>query len=561
MAEDHREGKVKSRRLTRRAVLRYGVQAGTALGLAALVGCGPQAPAVPTPAPKAPGAEAAPQAPSTAGPAAKVAPSAGEPRMGGRLRFTVPATGSNAVLDPAQFFGGADWNFGYNLYDTLTEFDAQGNVVPGLAESWDNPDPKTYVLHLREGVKFHDGTPFDAEAARFNLDYHLNPANKSRQVAQVESIDAVEAVDAKTLRIRLKRPNADLPVSLADAAGMMVSPAARQKLGAQFVNQPVGSGPFVFVEQVRDSHLLFRRNDRYWRKDGPYLDELYHPIIPDAVVRFGGVASGELDFVPARGYEVASVRTGPNVRNQDVLDYNVGLFYMNLRDTVLGENKYLRQAMAWALDRKGLIESLLGGLAVEATQLHPPFSFWYSKQLQPYGYDPARARELLKQGGKPNGFPLTIKAFDNPTTSPVVQAYQEQFARVGLAVKLAMVEQSVWLEDIYKGNYEVTPAITFSGRIGIHDSYSSMFHSKGRFNGGVRGDKELDRLIEQAEGEYDQTRRKALYDEIIRRVHDEALQVYVYHSSIRLVMDKKVQGFTWVPDGKTRFRTTWLAAA
>ncbi|MBI4492780.1 MAG: ABC transporter substrate-binding protein [Chloroflexi bacterium] len=558
MAEDRLAESGAPLRLTRRAMLRYGVQAGAALGLGALVGCGPQAPATPG----GPGGESAPPAQPvrTAAPAAKVAPGAGEPRMGGRLRFGVATAGANPVLDSAQFFSGTDWNFGYNLYDTLTEFDAQGNVGPGLAESWDSPDPKTYVLHLREGVKFHDGTPFDAEAAKFNLDYHLNPANKSRQVAQVDSIDSVEVVNARTVRIHLKRPDADLPVSLADAAGMMVSPTARQKLGAQFVNQPVGSGPFVFVEQVRDSHVLFRRNEQHWRKDGPYLDELYHPIILDKVVRFGAVANGEMEFAVARAFEVPSIRMGPNVKTQDVLDYNCGLFYMNLRDTVFGQNKYLRQAMAWALDRKGMIETLLGGLAVEATQLHPPFSFWYSKQLQPYGYDPARARELLKQGGKPNGFKFKMSGpFGTPEVGAIVQVFQDQFAKVGIETEMVSLESAKWLDDLYKVNYDVIPAITFTGRIGIHDSYSSMFHTKGRFNSGARGDKELDQLIEQAVGEYDRAKRKTMYDEITRRVHDDVLQIFVFYSNIRLVMDKKVQGFTWVPDGKTRFRTTWLA--
>ncbi|MBI4492778.1 MAG: hypothetical protein HY690_08315 [Chloroflexi bacterium] len=560
MAEDHLEGKLSSRRLSRRAVLRYGMHAGVALGLASLVGCSPQAPGTPAAPASAPGPAIAPT--RGAAPAAKVAPGAGEPRMGGQLRFHPPGSaGVNAVLDPAQFFGGTDWNFGYNLFDTLTEFNEVGDVAPGLAESWDNPDPKTYVLHLRDGVKFHDGTPFDAEAAKFNLDYHLNPASKSRQVAQVDSIDAVEAVDARTLRIRLKRPSADLLVALADAAGMMVSPTARQKLGDQFVNRPVGSGPFVFVEQVRDSHVLFRRNDQYWRKDGPFLDEVRSPVIPDAVVRAGAVAAGELDFVAARALDVPSIRMASNVRTQDVLDYNCELYYMNLRDAVFGENKYLRQALAWALDRKALIETLLGGLAVEATQLHPPFSFWYSKQIQPYGYDPARTRELLKQGGKPSGFKFKISGpFTTPDRAAVAQAYQAQFAKVGIEAEIVALESSKWLDDLYKGNYDIV-ASNYSGRIGIHDSYSSMFHSKGRFNGGVRGNKELDGLIEQAEGEYDRTRRKALYDEIIRRVHDEVMQIYVFHSNIRLVMDRKVQGFVWVPDGKTRFRTTWLAAA
>ncbi|MBI4492777.1 MAG: hypothetical protein HY690_08310 [Chloroflexi bacterium] len=481
--------------------------------------------------------------------------------MGGRLRFVVQGSASNPVLDPAQFFAATDWNFGYNLYDTLTEFNAQGDVVPGLAESWDNPDPKTYVLHLRDGVKFHDGTPFDAEVAKVNLEYHLNPANKSRQVGQVESIDAIEVVDRKTQRIRLKRPYADLPVALADAAGMMVSPAARQKLGDQFVNRPVGSGPFQFVEQVRDSHVLFRRNEQHWRKDGPYLDELYYRVIPDAVVRYGGVANGELDFAPARAIDVPSVRMAPNVKTQEVLDYNCELYYLNLRDAVFGENKYLRQAMAWALDRKGLIETLLGGLAVEASQLHPPFSFWYSKQLQPYGYDPARARELLKQGGKPNGFKFTMKgAFARPEVAAVAQAYQAQFAKVGIEAQIVVQEQSTWIQDLFQGNFE-TVVGNYSGAVGIDESYNSMFHTKGRYNLGVRGNKELDQLIEQAAGEYDRTRRKAMYEDIIRRVHDEVMQIYVFHSNIRLAMDKKVQGFIWVPDGRTRFRTTWLARA
>ena len=224
------------------------------------------------------------------------------PKPGGTLRAAMRAEVS--TYDPHKGASGSDHMYLYPVFDTLVRFDEKMNARPGLAESWETPDPKTLVLKLRKGVKFHDGTPFNAEAVRFNIARGQDKATSSMS-SELTSIDKVEVVDEHTVRLRLKAPDASLVLAFADRAGMMISPTAVQKLGDQFGRTPVGAGEYRMVRWQPGSEARLERFADYYEPGRPYLDAIVFKIIPDADTRVSALRSGQVDFimeVPAQDF-------------------------------------------------------------------------------------------------------------------------------------------------------------------------------------------------------------------------------------------------------------------
>src|SRR2546430_2554664 len=241
------------------------------------------------------------------------------PKKGGTLRvgFYIEA----ATMDPHLSGSKIDRQVYHNIYEPLVTLDAKLGIKPGLAESWTQPDARTLVFKLRRGVKFHDGSDFTAEAAKFNFD-RMKTEPKSVRKGEVASIDSVDVVDSHTIKINLKRPDAALLATLTDRAGMMVSPKVVQERGGELQRNAkgAGTGPFEFVEWVKDAHLVIKRNDGYRnRQGGPYLDRVrYRPILDDTV-KLQSLQSGEIDVMDyVQPRDVAAVKADKNVVVPDV---------------------------------------------------------------------------------------------------------------------------------------------------------------------------------------------------------------------------------------------------
>ena len=225
------------------------------------------------------------------------AAAADAPKKGGTLRvgFYIEA----ATMDPHLSGSKVDRQVYHNIYEPLVTLDTRLGIKPGLAESWSQPDPKTLVFKLRRGIKFHDGTDFNAEAAKFNFD-RMKTEPKSIRKGEVANIDTVEVVDAATIKVNLKKADASLLATLTDRAGMMISPKVVQERGVELGRNAkgAGTGPFEFVEWVKDDHLLIKRNESYWNKQGgPYLERVRYRPIPDDVVKLQSLQAGEIDVM------------------------------------------------------------------------------------------------------------------------------------------------------------------------------------------------------------------------------------------------------------------------
>lgn len=217
--------------------------------------------------------------------------SSGEPKQGGDLLFGYDTDISN--FDPILGNSGNDHALLYPIYDTLVNYNDKLEAAPGLAESWETPDDKTIILHLRQGVTFHDGTEFNAEAVKFNLE-RVN--SEGSNVSDIKNVASVEAVDQYTVKLTLKQPDSSIILALSDRSGMMVSPTAVQKLGKDFAQNPVGAGPFKFVKWVPNGEIQYKKNENYWQKGLPYLNTITAKIMPDENTRLNALKSGQLNF-------------------------------------------------------------------------------------------------------------------------------------------------------------------------------------------------------------------------------------------------------------------------
>src|SRR2546425_12928020 len=361
------------------------------------------------------------------------------PRRGGTLRvgFYIEA----ATMDPHLSGSKIDRQVYHNIYEPLVTLDAKLGIKPGLAESWQQPDSKTVVFKLRRGVKFHDGTDFNAEAARFNFN-RMKTEPKSVRKGEVASIESVDIVDPYTIKINLRRPDAALLATLTDRAGMMVSPKVAQERGSELERNAkgAGTGPFEFVEWVKDDHLLIKRHEAYWNKHGgPYLDRIRYRPIPDDTVKLQSLQAGGIaliDYVQPR--DVARVRADKSVAVVDVP--SLAAFSYQLSHTRPPLNtKALRQAVAYGVDLDQIVKGVWLNVGVPANGPIPPTSWADDRSIAPIRRDMAKSKAKLAEGGQPNGFTFTMTTNNIPINVQEAEVIQAQLREAGITMKIKLV--------------------------------------------------------------------------------------------------------------------------
>jgi peptide/nickel transport system substrate-binding protein len=480
-----------------------------------------------------------------------------DPQPGGTLR--VGLQGDFTTLDPHMSTSAVDRDVYYQLYNTLVGLDPSLNIVPELAESWEQPDALSYVFRLRKGVRFHDGTDFTAELVRWNVERMVNPATGSIRRSELGNIKTVEVVDPHTVRFALKEPDAALLATLTDRAGMMVSRAAVEKHGKDFARNPVGTGPFQFVEWVKDDQLRVRRFGGYWRKGGPYLDEVVYKPIPDHTVKLTALRTGTLDLIdelPPK--DVGPLKANPKLRVIETPGLGYRRIELNSSRPPFS-TKALRQAVAWAVHREAIHRAVFFGLGAVAQGPIPPRS-WAYDALSGYGAapDPAKAKQKLAEGGQPNGFKFTLNIINTPVAQKQAQIVQDNLKKVGIDMEIALLEMGAWIEKRKAGQFDAAEAL-WSGRPDPDGNVFSHLTTGGANNWGKYSNPRVDELLQQARSSPGQGERKRLYGEAVRILIDDSPLVYLHHDAWTKAWDEKVQGYVEIPDGRMRLERVWLA--
>jgi peptide/nickel transport system substrate-binding protein len=491
------------------------------------------------------------------GPGAAAA--ADPPKKGGTLRvgFYIEA----ATMDPHLSGSKIDRQVYHNIYEPLVTLDTRLGIKPGLAESWTQPDPKTLVFKLRRGVKFHDGTDFNAEAAKFNFE-RMKTEPKSVRKGEVANIDTVEVVDSHTLKVNLKKPDAALLATLTDRAGMMVSPKVVQERGAELGRNAkgAGTGPFEFVEWVRDSHLVIKRHDGYWNKQGgPYLDRVRYRPIPDDVVKLQSLQSGEIDVMDyVQPRDVAAVKADKNVVVVDVPSLADFAYQLNTTRTPFN-TKALRQAVAYALDVEQIVKGVWLNVGVPANGPIPPTSWAYDRSIPPIKRDLARVKAKLAEGGQPNGFTFTLTTNNIPINIQEAEVMQAQLAEAGITVKVKLVDSATLISDGNARNFEMV-SFQWSGRPDPDgNTYQFLRTTPGTsFNWSGISNSQIDALLDRTREISNQAERRKLYGELTKLLQDELPMIFIIHPIEPKAFNPRVQGYEPIPDGMMRFKDVWM---
>jgi peptide/nickel transport system substrate-binding protein len=474
----------------------------------------------------------------------------------GVLRFAL--RGEPSTLDPHRGGSGTDHMALYPIYDTLVRFDADMDPQPGLAEAWETPDPRTLVLTLRRGVTFHDGTPFNAEAVRYNITRARDP--KLAPVAsELTHIEAVEVVNPYKVRLRLRRPDASLVLAFADRAGMMVSPTAAEKRGEQFGRNPVGAGEFRFVKWTPGDSVRVERFPDYWEKERPYLDGILIRIMPDGDTRLNALRSGQVDFImeiPPQDY--ASLKGERSLKTYERVSLAYWRIYLNVAKPPL-DKRAAREAIQYALDRPALLRTITFGLGEVAAMPFPSLHWAHNPNLKPFLHDLAKAKAKLAEAGLPNGFAFDMTVEPAPEHVRRAEAIQAQLARVGIAVELKPLELVRGVSAFFRNGEVAACNMRWTGRPDPDQTVRGLFHSTAFFNPGRFKSARLEELLEQATATYKLEDRRRIYWQIDELLQQEAIDVGLFFAPALEASTAAVQGYQQNMLGKPMFRGVWLA--
>ena len=484
----------------------------------------------------------------------------GTPKKGGILRISASANPSS--LDPATGGAGSDHAFLFTMFDTLTEWEFETlKPRPGLAESWSYTDPKTFVLNIRPGITFHDGTPLDAEAVKFNLERNKTDP-KSNIKADLATVVSVEVTGAMQVTLKLNTPDTALPGILSDRAGMMVSPAAlKASTSGNVARMPVGAGAYAFVSWADGEKIVVKRHEKYWKPNRPLPDGIEFSIIPELTTGVRSVTAGQNDLIyqlPPR--QKAIVERASNVKVFNGPTLYVFQIFLNWGKPPF-DNIKVRQAFNFAIDRVTFVKAALAGLA-EPAYMNLPKAHWaYDKSVaELYPYDPDKARKLLVEAGFKEGTVIEIGGYPDQDSVQRQEILIEQFRKVGIGVRFVnapVAEASAAFFGAEKRGSGLLAAWT--GRPDPSLTYSLMFTKDAYFNGGrAPVPPELEAAIGESRASEDIEVRRKAFSTVQRLAMENAFVAPLAFQFELVATSKKVQGYKPNLLGKPKYDDVWL---
>lgn len=474
------------------------------------------------------------------------------------LTFIIESNPAN--LDPRFSTDAQSQRLDGLIFSGLLQRDDHLNYRGDLAESWDTPDPLTYVFHLRPNVHFQDGRSLTSADVKFTFDFILNPANASPRRGAFQKVASIEAPDSATVIFHLKEPYASFTFNLLPSVAGII-PA---NVGPDFAQHPIGSGPFRFVSQSQDNEVVLDRNPNYFR-GAPQISRIRFRIVPDAIVRALELRKGSADI------EMSSLSADiiPVLAKQPTLAVtqrsgtNFAYLGINQLDPLLSRRE-IRQALAYATDRDAIIRYLLHGQARIANGSLPPNHWAYEPNVTQYSLDNARAEKLLDDAGLPRAkegirFHVTLKCSTDEQARLVGAALQEQWRRVGIDLEIRPLELATLLSDASKGNFQLLYA-KWVGANNDPDFFEYAFSTK-RFppNGANRGhyrNPRIDALTDQIRIEMDQEKRKQLCSEVQKILADDLPYIPLWFTDVVSVHRNSIHDPVISPAGDYDFLAT-----
>ncbi len=486
--------------------------------------------------------------------------SAEDIQRGGTLRMALSI--GPGSLDPLWGDAPTSDRYSYNLlFESLVVVETDG-LKPSLAKSWKiSDDKKTITFKLHEGVTFHDGTPFDAEAVKFNyLRFQTSP--EAMNAADMKLIQSVDVVDAHTVKVNLAETSGAIMSTLASESGMIVSPTALKKLGNDFKRNPVGTGPFQF-DNWKNDVLSVKRFDGYWRKgaDGkplPYLDGVTIRVIPKTAVKIVEAQSGNVDLTDSvQVREFAKIERDPNLALLDNPQTINQWVCFNTAQPPF-DNADLRKAVSYGLNRDAMAKVIAGKYGLVTGTLVPPSWWIYDPALKGYGYDPEKAKEHLKKSGFTGEFTLAVIKRDPDTQ--IAQILQSQLKIIGLKANIQVLERQAWIELVLKKkSHEMAMLRINVPRLDPDHLFGKTFGRNAGANWSQISDEKLFDVIDAGMTSFEAADRKPFYVDAQKILLDNAYYAFLFHRPLRDIASKKLHGVKAEPFGPFILTETWIA--
>ncbi|MBI1170015.1 ABC transporter substrate-binding protein [bacterium] len=467
------------------------------------------------------------------------------------------------VLDPDQsrtFVGRIVYA---SLCDKLVDISPDLKIVPMLATSWDwSADGMTLTMKLRPGVTFHDGTPFDAEAVKYNIERSAT-LQESLRKAEVKSIASTEVVDPLTVKFTLKAPDATLLAQLADRAGMMISPTAAKAEGVDFGLNPVCSGPFKFVKRIQQDRIELEKYAGYYDAARIHFDHLTFLPIPDGTVRLANLRAGDLDMIERlAATDLASAKADANLTVASATSLGYQGITVNIANTdaaknPLGQDARVRQALSLAIDRDAINQVVFNGAFAPGNQPFPPTSPWYDKDFPIEKRDVAKAKALLKEAGL-DKVDVKLQVPNSPEQAQLAQVIQSMAAEAGINIQIVAKEFATMLKDQTAGDYQATQ-VGWSGRVDPDGNIYGFVVTGAGLNDGHYSNPDVDKALNEARTSTDVAKRKVSYDAAQKILLTDLPIIYLYHQVWIWAANKKVEGFVPYPDGMIRLQDVKFA--
>ncbi|NJL86210.1 MAG: ABC transporter substrate-binding protein [Leptolyngbyaceae cyanobacterium SM1_1_3] len=495
------------------------------------------------------------------------------------------AGGQPVNLNPGNITDGNSIVAQTQIYDRLVGTEpGTTELAPGLAEDWSaSDDSLTWTFNLREGVKFHDGTDFNAEAVVFNVNRWWDPEFEYGYRAEgnlyeiwtdlfggfkgdeASTITDVRAADEYTVEFELAQPFAAFPAAIASGYFGIASPTAIQEAGANYgtpSGTAVGTGPFVFEEWRSGDRITFSKYADYWDEGMPKVEQLVISFVEDPAARLAQLRAGTLDFtVDLTPDQLPEIESDPNLEALYRPSFNVGYLALNPAYEPLAKPE-VRQAIAQAINKAAIVDAFWGDLGETDPHFTPPsLKEFQSEGIEDYKYDPEAAKQALAEAGYPDGFPLDLwympvsrPYFPNP--KPIAEAFAAELSQIGIQVNLQTKDWGAYLEDRNTPPGFQSFMLGWTGDYGDPDNFLYAHFGPGATQDlGDYQDPEMFDLLNKARVASETSEREALYQELDQLLHDKALRIPIVHSQPLLAKRTSIEGWEPSPLGSEAFTT------
>jgi len=498
--------------------------------------------------------------------------SAQKPKYGGTIK--IGSFQNIDTLDPHQTTFISACAIHNNIYNGLlkiTSPDGKGvEFKPELAREWEIQGDRIHVFRLNKGVTFHDGQPCTAAEVKASLERVKDKAQSPIHAWKLELLEHIETPDSQTVKLHFAKPYPFLRVALTGStgrAGTIVSVKAAKEKGKAFGRNPVGTGPFKFVEWKEGDYILLEKNPNYWESDGgnklPYLDKVMIKFIIEPSTLVAAVKTGEVDGINSVSPQfVSDLRRDPKLNVLTAVGGNWRCMHFNLAKEPFSD-KALRKAVTFALDRKEIVERVEFGEAIVAHgPISPPMGSFYDPAFETgkngQYFDLEQAKALMKQSKHASGVDVTLLSNNSGTAPRQCEVMQAQLAKIGVRVKIELADSPTFRRRWLQERQWDLVQLQWDADLDPDETLYPELHSSEAWNAGKWVNKDFDRAVESARAEADNKKRKKFYDDAVKAIVEDAPVAIVLHANEQKIFAKHVKDFQMVPAGLHDMHRVWL---